>query len=59
MILPRLHDRLLLGGTLAGATGILLSRMGSGAVSSAGLVLAGAGIVLVLLGTVMKIRKGR
>ncbi|HUF05360.1 MAG TPA: hypothetical protein VMM38_14445 [Aridibacter sp.] len=59
MIVPSLHDRLLLAGVLIGAIGVLLSRTGTGAVTVAGLVLSASGVILVLAGAVMKIRKGR
>ncbi|MCO6511381.1 MAG: hypothetical protein J5I65_11380 [Aridibacter famidurans] len=59
MIVPRLHDRLLLGGTLAGAIGIVLLRSDNAAVSLAGLVLVVIGIVSVFAGLTMKIRKGK
>ena len=59
MIVPRWHDRLLLGGTLAAAVGIVLSRAENGRVSAAGLVLVVFGIVLVIAGITMKIIKER
>lgn len=59
MILPRTHDRLLLGGTIAGAIGIVLSRVENGGASVAGLVLAAIGIVSVFAGMTMKMIKGR
>ena len=59
MTLPKTHDRILLGGTIAGAIGILLSRAENGGTSTAGLVLVVIGIVSVFAGMTMKIMKGR
>ncbi|REJ79384.1 MAG: hypothetical protein DWQ47_01190 [Acidobacteria bacterium] len=59
MIVPKLHDRLLLGGTLAGALGVVLMRGTEGSLSRAGTYIVIGGMVSVLAGVVLKLTRGR
>lgn len=59
MMLPKLHDRLLLTGTLISASGVLIARNLEGIGARIGLVMVAAGIAALISGVVLKIARGR
>lgn len=59
MLVRLLHDRLMLGGTLLVALGVVTSRLLGGGWATAGLVVGIAGAVLLIAGIWMKTAAGR
>ena len=59
MLVTRLHDRLMLGGTLLVALGVVTSRLLEGGWSVGGVVVAVVGAILLVAGIARKIAAGR